>query len=278
MKQYTGWLFDLYEHKDGITLWLVGEDHKPRSFTQPFSVTFYVGGPFHRLRQLWKFLSQKPVRLSRTQRQELHEGIKDVLEVNISSPSLFDGLFREVNQRFPDLLYYDVDLPLILRYAATFGIFPLGRCHVEVEQGWTISEITSLDTPWELDPELPELRILDIRPDSNPFHDNPQSLCVKFGGFHYHLSLADPRKLLFSLNGILRQFDPDVILTSHGDTWLFTYLESISKQTGIPFNPNRDLGRAVHRKKEISFVNYGQAHYRGEQVHLFGRWHVDDQN
>ena len=25
-------------------------------------------------------------------------------------------------------------------------------------------------------------------------------------------------------------------------------------------------------------MNYGRAHFRGEQVHLFGRWHVDDQN
>ena len=77
---------------------------------------------------------------------------------------------------------------------------------------------------------------------------------------------------------LLRQYDPDVILTSYGDTWLFSYLEEISKETGIPFHPNRDLLQSVHRKKEISFVNYGQAHYRGEQVHLFGRWHIDDQN
>ena len=278
MKDYTGWLFDLYEHKDGIVLWLVGEDHKPRSFTQSFPVTFYVGGPFHRLRQVWKFLREKPVRLGRTQRQDLHEGIKDVLEVNVLNPSFLDALFKEVNQRFPDLLYYDTDLPLILRYAAAFGVFPLGRCRVEVEQGWTISRITPLDKPWELDPNLPQLRVLEIRPDRDPFHTGPRYLRVKFGHFHYQLSLDDPRQLLFSLNGILRQFDPDVILTSYGDTWLFTYLESISRQTGIPFNPNRDLARTAYRKREISFVNYGQAHYRGEQVHLFGRWHVDDKN
>ncbi|HLO18675.1 MAG TPA: DNA polymerase domain-containing protein [Anaerolineales bacterium] len=80
------------------------------------------------------------------------------------------------------------------------------------------------------------------------------------------------------MNSVLRRFDPDVILTSYGDRWLFTYLEEISKKASIPFNPNRDLLRSIHRKKEISFVNYGRAHHRDEQVHLFGRWHVDDQN
>jgi DNA polymerase II len=279
MKEYTGWLFDLYAHpKRGIVLWIVGEDQKPHSFTQPFQITLYVGGPFHRLRQLWKFLREKPVQLSRTQREDLHEGMKDVLEVDVLNPALFDELFREIHQRFPDLLYYDVDVPLILRYSTVHNVFPLGRCKVEVEQGWEISRITSLDTPWELDPYLPNLRVLEIRPDVNPSHTAPKYLSIHFDRFKYQLSLADPRRLLFSLNGILQQYDPDVLLTSYGDGWLFSYLESISKETGIPFNPNRDLAQSIRRKKGISFVNYGQAHYRSEQVHLFGRWHVDDQN
>lgn len=279
MKEFTGWLFDLYAHpRHGVVLWIVGDDQKPHSFTQSFPIKFYVSGPSHRLRQLWKFLREKPVKLSRTQRRDLHEGMKDVLEVNVLNPSLLDELFRQVSQLFPDLLYYDTDIPLILRYAAELGVFPLGHCKVQVDHGWSVSKITPLDTPWELDPNLPQLRILEVRPDVNPSHAMPQSLSAHFGHFKYRLSLDDHRRLLFSLNGILSQFDPDVILTSYGDTWLFSYLEETSKRTGIPFNPNRDFGKSVHRKKEISFVNYGQAHYRSEQVHLFGRWHIDAQN
>jgi DNA polymerase II len=277
-KEYTGWLFDLYAHKEGVVLWLVDEEGKLYSFTQPFQITFYAGGPFHRLRQLWRFLKEKPVHLSRTQRSDLHEGVKDVLEVNVFNASLFDGLFKEVYQHFPDLRYYDTDIPLILRYAADYGVFPLGLCRIEVEQGWKISGIMPLDTPWELDPRLPDLRILEIRPDVNPSYALPHYLFLHFHRFKYKLSLDDPRQVLFSLNGILQQFNPDVILTSYGDVWLFSYLELISRKTNIPFNPNRDPAQSVHRKKEISFVNYGQAHYRSEQVHLFGRWHVDDKN
>jgi DNA polymerase II len=278
MKEYSGWFFDLYAQKDGVVVWLVGEDGKPYSFTQSFRVTFYAGGPFHRLRQLWKYLKDKPVELDRTQRADLHEGMKDVLEVNVLSPSSFDELFKEVYRLFPDLLYFDTDIPLILRYAAEYGVFPLARCKVEVNHGWNISSITPLDAPWELEPKLPALRILEIRPDTNPSHATPQYLFVHFDKFKYKLPIADSRKLLFSLNGILRQLNPDVILTSFGDIWLFSHLEEISKQTGIPFNPNRDLSKPIQRKKEISFVNYGRAHFRSEQVHLFGRWHVDDQN
>ena len=278
MKEYTGWLFDLYAKKEGIVLWLVGEDHKPYSFTQPFQITFYIGGPFHRLRQVWKFLREKPVLLSRVQRRDLHKGIKDVLKVQVLKPSSFDELFTEVYQCFPDLLYYDTDIPLILRYAAQCGAFPLGRCRIQVKNGWKVSSITPLDTPWGLDPKLPDLRILEIRPDVDPSHSMPRYLFVHFERFKYCLSLDNPRRLLSCLNAALMQYNPDVILTSYGDSWLFSYLEKISKETGIPFNPNRDPAKPVHRKKEVSFVNYGQAHYRSEQVHLFGRWHVDNQN
>lgn len=279
MREYTGWLFDLYAHpRQGMVLWLVGEDKKPHSFIQRFEIVFYVGGPFHRLRQLWKFLRDKSVRLYRSQQTDLHEGMKDVLEVHVLNPFLFNAFFKEVYRFFPDLHYYDVDIPLVLRYAAEYGVFPVGLCKIEVEQGWEISRITPLDDPWQLDSRLPDLRMLKIIPDVNPSHQMPQYLSVHFDHFKYCLPLDNPHKLLSCLNAALLQYDPDVILTSYGDVWLFSYLEKISKETGIPFNPNRDLTQTVRRKKEISFHNYGQAHYRSEQVHLFGRWHIDDRN
>ena len=80
------------------------------------------------------------------------------------------------------------------------------------------------------------------------------------------------------LNSILQSYDPDVIQTHYGDAWLFTRLEELSKEAGLPFNPNRDTSLPVVRRKEVSFFNYGQAHYRAPQVHLRGRWHVDVEN
>ena len=279
MKEYTGWLFDLYDNPEhGITVWLLGEDGKSHSFTQEFSITFYVGGPFHRLRQLWKTLQEKSVVLSRTQMEDLYAGTRDVLKVEVPNPVAFDELFKEVNHQFPDLSYYDVDIPLTLRFATAFSVFPLAYCRVEVEQGWEISSISALDTPWELDPKLPNLRILHLRPDVNPAHAEPKYLSVELQQFKYRLSFEKPREILGVLNALLNQYNPDVILTSYGDTWLFTRLEELSKETGTLFNPNRDLSRSIRRRKEISFHNYGQAHYRGEQVHLFGRWHIDDHN
>ena len=85
-------------------------------------------------------------------------------------------------------------------------------------------------------------------------------------------------ELLALLRGILETYDPDVLLTHFGDTWLFNHLAEASRKTGMPLNPNRDASLPVLRRKEVSFFNYGRAHYRGQQVHLRGRWHIDYRN
>ena len=60
MKEVRGWLFDLYAHpQKGVVLWLLGEDRKPHCFHQDFENTFYAGGSFPRLRELWIFLRTK---------------------------------------------------------------------------------------------------------------------------------------------------------------------------------------------------------------------------
>ncbi len=259
-------------------IWLVGVDGKRYFFYQDFETVFYASGPFPRLRELWRFLQVKPVELARVQREDLYAGVKDVMEIRVATFSSYLEIFREVSRSFPDLEYYDADIPLYLRYAAAFKAFPLAYCEITAEPNGKLVGITVLNTPWELDPALPPLRKLTIKPDTDPSHAQPQNLLINYYRFRYRLSLDEPRRLLNALNGVLRQYNPDVILTSFGDTWLFSYLEEMSRQTGIPFNPNRDLSRAVLRRKEISFFNYGQAHFRGEQVHLFGRWHIDSRN
>jgi DNA polymerase-2 len=279
MSEYTGWLLDLYAHpSEGVVLWLLGQDGKRTSFHQDFPVTFYAGGPFPRLRELWRFLAPKPAKLSRTRREDLYAGPQEVMEIRVASPGLYPDLFREVSKRFPDLTFYDADLALPLRYAVAFNVFPMARCRVAIGPDGNVLSLSVDDTPWALDPGLPRLRKLSLSPDSDPSHASPRHLLIRFDGFSLQAPLNRPRALLHLLKSILAGYDPDVILTRFGDTWLFAHLEELSQRTGIPFNPNRDPSVPVLWRKEVSFFNYGRAHYRGRQVHLRGRWHIDSQN
>ena len=84
--------------------------------------------------------------------------------------------------------------------------------------------------------------------------------------------------MLINLRAILERLDPDILMTAWGDTWLLPYLIDLAEQWHIPLPLNREPGREVLRKDERSYMAYGQVIYRGKQVHLFGRWHIDGCN
>jgi DNA polymerase II len=279
MSQVTGWLFDLYARPDkGLTLWLVGEDGKPYSFHQDFDITFYAAGELPRLRELWRFLKARKVRLEYTRRADLFAGMLDVVQARVPSPAAYPALFRQVSRRFSDLTFYDADVALPLRFVAAHDVYMMAHCTVTARSDGTLQSITACEPASELDPALPPLRKLVLAPDADPARAVPRRLFVRYGNAHLRLPLDRPRELLLLLKHILAAYDPDVIQTRYGDTWLFSFLDDVAEQNDIPFNPNRDASMPVVRRRPISFFNYGRAHYRGPQVHLRGRWHIDTEN
>jgi DNA polymerase-2 len=283
MKKHIGWLFDVYAHPaKGLVVWLVGEDGKSYCFHQDFEIEFYACGPVQRLHELGKFIRKKylkeSVRLTRVTKEDLFAGPQEGMGITVSNPAIYKNLFREVYENFPDLIFYDADIPLTVRYAVANNVFMMARCEIIAGLNNKIISMNALETPYEPDPQLPHLRILSLRPDTDPSHQSPQYLIARFDKFYLRASFDRPRELINLLNSILSSFDPDVIQTHFGDAWMFPRLLELSKKTGISFNPNRDSSLPVLRRKEVSFFNYGHAHYRAPQVHLRGRWHIDVEN
>ncbi len=283
MPDRTGWLFDLYtDPRDGLVLWLLEEGDErttPHRLTQSFPVTFYAAGPDASLRQAWIWLSDQGVRLERTERTDLFLAApRVVMAVTVPNAFTQPRLFARLSQAFPALEYFDADLPVSLRHAARFGTFPLGRVCVTVDDRQAVQAITPLDSPWEIDPCLPPLHALRLEPDCDPAHAEPQFLLVGCAGRQYRFSLDPPRPLLLNLAALLRRHAPDLLLTAWGDTWLLPRLLEMSRGAHIPLPLNRDVGRGVLRKPQRSYFAYGQVVYRGAQVQLFGRWHLDIYN
>jgi DNA polymerase-2 len=281
MLEHTGWILDIYaDAQDGVVLWLLDEDGGRRKLRHAFPVTFYIAGTDERLRVLWRYLKNQSVaiRLSRAKRRDLFNGPRTVLAVEVPNAAAQPRLFRAACRRFPDLDYYDADIPLDLRYAAQWGVFPLAHCRVTAGEDRHVESITVLDSPWDLNPAPPPLRALVIRPDSDPFHTAPAYLHLRCEQAAYHLAVKDERRLLINLGAILKRHDPDLLLTNWGDTWLFPHLLELAEVHNLAFNPNRDQDREVLRREPLSFFTYGQVIYRGQQVHLFGRWHIDCTN
>jgi len=282
MIELRGWLLDVYEDEnEGVILWLAGEDGRRHRFSHAFPVTFYAGGPFPRLRELWRYLLSEPVPavLSRVRRRDLFAGQVDVLAVQVPDPVSQNRLFWAVRGRFPDLDYYDADIPVALRYGASHGLFPLAHCQVIAAEDGRVRTISALDSPWDMDPSWPSLRLLTIEPDVDPDHAEPTGLIVKYEQENKNIPLEPFRFLLIRLEACLKRYDPDLILTRWGDTWVFPYLLESCQRLGIPcLNPNRDQSRQPRQQEENSYYTYGQVIYRGRQVRLFGRWHIDERN
>ena len=280
--ELTGWLLDLYPNPNGgVTLWLIGEDGERHQLHQKFPVIFYVAGKNEQLRAVWKYLQTQPipVSLSRTERRDLFSGMTTVLAVEVEQPADQPNLFNALSRQFPDLTYYDADLQFSLRHTAVYGTFPLAKCKVTIDEANWIQSIDVFDSPWDLELPLPPIRTVTIEPDVDPSHAEPKKLLVQTPRGKYTLDLSDePRGILINLQSTLSIFDPDLILTAYGDTWLLPYLLKLSKKTGLLLSLNRDESHTIYQKSARSYFAYGQVIYRGQQVHLFGRLHIDIYN
>ena len=282
MADLTGWLLDLYEEESGgLALWLIGDDGGRHRLRQDFPVTFYAAGPNEQLKSLWAWLKRHPLkpRLSRDQRRDiLQDGLVTVLKIETENAFRQPQLFQEITRQFPDLDYYDADLQITLRHAARYGTFPLARCYARADESGLVSELRVLDSAWDLDPSRVPLRVLSLRPDCDPSHAEPQALIAAHEEHEYHFSLKSERPLLINLRALLTRIDPDLLLTAYGDTWLLPRLLELSARHDLPLPLSRDPQRGVMHKKEGSYFSYGQIIYRGQQILLYGRCHIDGRN
>ncbi len=283
MQTINGWLLDLFEDTQaaGVVLWVLTDEGKRVRLHQPFPIRFSLSGPAKVLRQVWRFLKShaSQPQLSRREGRDLfHPEPVDLLVVEVASFSLQQRLFRELLDRYPDLLYYDADVSLPLRYAAKTDSFPLCRCEITCFESGLMHQFIVRDSPWELDPQAPALTIMNLEPDCDPLHASPQALLVSVAGVNYRLSLHPARALLINLQALLKRHDPDVLLTRWGDTWLLPFLVQLAEKNEITLALNREPGHGFLQRPERSYFSYGQIMYSGQQFHLFGRWHIDRQN
>ena len=276
---YLGWVMDVFDTaRQGVVIWFLSEDGTRHRFTQPFPVTFYATAPPARLLELRRQLLQQPIklRLYDTQRRDLFVNANiPVMAIEVEQTALQPLLFQRLSHDFPDITFYDADVQLSLRYQAQTGVFPLSYCRVSTDENLVIQSIQALDTPWELDPPPPPLRVLSLEPDVNPAHSEPTELLIRYEKHTGRIPLQPERPFIINISAILQSYDPDILLTNWGDTWLIDHLLKLSKKWKVPVALNRELGRGIARRGEKVYFSYGQVIHRGQQVHLFGRLHID---
>lgn len=282
MPEFTGWLLDLFEDpRDGLVLYFIDQDGARRRLTCAFPVTFYALGTNAQLEALRRYLNDntRGLAVDYTQQMDVFKRQRvTVLAVSVANPYEVSQVFSQTAARFPNLEYANADVQISLRFAAQTGAFPLSYCRVRMSEDRQLEKIEVLEEAWALDPRPIPLRVISLTPDVDPHHAAPAYLRAESEGKTYQLDLRTWRPLLVNLRTLIRRCDPDLILTDWGDTWLLPLLLEKSEQYHIPLELNRETGRGVRWMKERTYFSYGRIVYRGQQIHLFGRCHIDRKN
>jgi DNA polymerase-2 len=176
----SAWLFDVYPAGDGMLAWLLDPQGRMHALhDDQFIPCFYARGPENELAALDHLLRARHgetrqlsggkwtpgVSLRRTTRRDLFlDRELEVLEIGVRPPARLPAVLHAAAEAFPNLTYYDADIPLPQRYVLARGVFPVALCQVEYEPdpGGRLRHISTLDTPWEIDYRLPPLRAMSL--------------------------------------------------------------------------------------------------------------------
>lgn len=298
----AGWLFDAYPTEAGMVVWLVGEDGRPHRLTVPFAPIFYAAGPRRALERIEPTLAAAriPVETAMVVRQELFSGAElPVLQIAVQHPVMFPTAVR-LTGRVPGVSLFTCDLSVPQLFFAQTGLFPLGLYRIEGRTAAAagsrvagaragaqatpvirIQDLHALSAPADLEYALPPISVMRLRLDGDPVdptHTRRTELEASVDDDTVVLCGDRPGDLIASLNRLLARYDPDVVLTEWGDSYLLPRLQALAQRTGIPLRWNREAHQGVRTRRARSYVTYGQTVYTAGAHMLFGRWHLDLRN
>ncbi|MCL4461649.1 MAG: hypothetical protein M1297_08085 [Nitrospirae bacterium] len=279
-----GWLLDAQPISGGMMLWILTEDERRLPVLFPFSPRFCLSGSPDRQEEAVRILERADVRFSRktVEKTEFMSGLpRDVLEIAIANPLVFPDAVRLLVRHCDHLSFYNCDIPLPRMFFYETGLFPLAFCALDLDAEGQVQESACLDSPWDIDYRLPDLRIFTLAPeegDGNPRYGLPSALAIGTSDGVRVLAGDDPVLLLETLNRRLRQEDPDLVLSDWGDDWIFPGLYAISRRTGIPLELSRTPGERTRSQRARTWYSYGKVHFRPGACLLSGRWHIDRTN
>jgi DNA polymerase-2 len=273
-----GWLFDLYPLESSMILWIKDEDGLLHRFEEPFRPRFYSQGEKENLLALFHSLQKERLAIGYqwAKKREFWSGDEvDVMEIELGDTEHYAQLPRILPRWEERITFYNCDIPLPQVYLYEKGIFPTGRCIIEVE-GNRIFGIhpDSSESVWVDDGDLRDLRVMELRITNQI--GSVRSLILECEGYRMEMENVD----LSEIGKFLKHFDPDVILSVGGDDSLLPLLFSLERKwkTSIPWDREPyPIWRQVHPKGR-SYFSYGRTYYQAP-AHLFlGRWHIDRSN
>jgi DNA polymerase I len=292
-RRIRGWVFDVYPSDIGkVAVWLISETGERTRLTDRFEPCIYVSGKQDDLEHLISrlFDNQKIASLKFTQKnaQPTDTEKSRVLEITVKDCRQIHALTLEI-LRMGDYLRYELhncDIQSDRLYFFIHDLFPLAFVEVKVSKSGL--DYTLLDSVKSTDYVVPKLRVARLEVEVAKsgivasFDDPIEKICLRQEGKEdIIIDYGDEATKLLQIVYAVNELDPDVILTSAGDSYLFPYLikrasvndvldEFVLGRDKVPFKFKAAGGR--------TYFSYGRTFYRASIVRLHGRIHVDENN
>ncbi|MEZ4909098.1 MAG: hypothetical protein R2771_15985 [Saprospiraceae bacterium] len=205
---------------------------------------------------------------------------KDFLAVTTFSHALSKNIAKSVLSHNPGLELYDISHPLLLHYSAFHNLFIF--CHLTFaydEETKIIKSIESNNDRWDLEYNIPSLRTLNIKSKFNPkVSHQHKPIILEYEKQQININLANEDKAFHKIYNVIKEYDPDIILSDYGDNIIFPFLIKQLNRHYLKNIFSRDSSLGVKFINASSIESYGRVIHRKQQSLLFGRHHIDRKN
>src|SRR5215467_20265 len=283
---HSGWIFDLYHRDCQMIIWLKKKDGGCVKLTDPWKPRIHVCGD---TRELLKLACKSFAKDSRFVEKFEKPGDQEktrTLEITVGDEQEAEELAKTIQEAWrSQLRIYDVDIPAVQMYLYSKGLFPLAFVEAEETGGgvrWFLQ-----DSREKTDYALPSFRTVKLGLTTSRnnglqgFEDALGKITIVASGESWVIDSGDESSRILRLAEVVRDLDPDIILTRGGDSFLFPFLARRARRLGIL--DKLVLGRdspplRVYNVQGHSYFSYGKILYRDTAARLLGRLHFDESN
>ncbi len=276
----TGWLFDIYCLEDRVIL-LVKTKNKIKRIEKFWTPSFYVSSNHTEKIKSLENNSKLRSYINEIKYEQKFERVSDreltnVLKITTKKTTEIIPLAKKIQQLDVYGMYrlYNVDIPPEQSYLYENEIYPLGK--YEISNKW--KELSNIR---ETDYEIPTFTKISFQINAKK-RENIPTMSDRIESIQINdvtLQSESEENMIRDCIEIIKDIDPDFIITKKGDTWDFPYLVHRAELNKI--TDKLVLGREKNHpllKSKVSgtsYFSYGHIHFKPHAIRLLGRIHID---
>jgi DNA polymerase II len=275
-----GWLFDIDDLGAEVALWVYSDKGELVRLTNEFHQPIYAEGANPVLEAFAREFEKRGIArdFRRVEKQEFWSGKTiSVLQCRVVDSSLMPKLRTLAATLDQQINFYNIDIPAAQYFLYLKKLFPLCKLVCEIDGDNRILNIEATDSPWDADYKLPELRTLKMWSESLEPLSSRSKILLGVEGKCFSLLLKDGARAIQSFNGIIKKYNPDVMISERGDSRLMPALLRLASRERLDLLIDRQ--QVVTKRRIVTegrtFFSYGRALYKGPAYPLLGRWHID---